>query len=85
VNIDTAGVHEMVDDMDAFLVEQQYEKVAKIISKLPEEDLQLIEMRFFEKRAFKEIGEILEITENNAKVKVYRVIDKLKKMVTANV
>jgi RNA polymerase sigma-70 factor (ECF subfamily) len=84
VNIDTTGVHEIVDDMETFLVEQQHEKLTKIISNLPEDDLQLIEMRFFEKRAFKEIGEILDITENNAKVKVYRVIDKLKKMITVN-
>ena len=84
VNIDTAGVHEIADDMETFLVEQQHEKLTKIISNLPEDDLQLIEMRFFEKRAFKEIGEILDITENNAKVKVYRVIDKLKKMIIVN-
>jgi len=36
-------------------------------------------MRFFEKRSFKEIGEIMGITENNAKVKIYRTLDKLKK------
>ena len=36
-------------------------------------------MRFFEKRAFKEIGEILNITENNAKVRTYRVLDEMKK------
>jgi RNA polymerase sigma-70 factor (ECF subfamily) len=41
-------------------------------------DIELIEMRFFEKRAFKEIGEILNITENNAKVRVYRALDKLR-------
>ena len=48
---------------------------------LPEDELQLIEMRFFEKRSFKEIGEILEITENNAKVKTYRILEKLKKII----
>ena len=84
VNIDTAGVQDMVDDMETFLVEKQYDQLTRMIGNLPEEDLQLIEMRFFEKRAFKEIGEILAITENNAKVKVYRVIDKMKKMITAN-
>jgi len=38
-------------------------------------------MRFFEKRSFKEIGEILSITENNAKVKTFRVLEKLKSIV----
>ncbi len=84
VSIDSEGIQEIVDDIDSFLIEQQYAKLTKVISRLPEEELQLIEMRFFEKRAFKEIGDILEITENNAKVKVYRVIDKLKKMINTN-
>ena len=53
----------------------------KVLHDLPEDDLQLVEMRYFEKRAFKEIAEILEITENNAKVKVYRVLERLKKMI----
>lgn len=48
------------------------------LEQLKESDLTLIEMRYFEKRSFKEIGEILEITENNAKVKLYRALDKLK-------
>ena len=50
------------------------------VTDLEEEDMQFIEMRFFEKRAFKEIAEILGITENNAKVKTYRILEKLKKI-----
>ena len=44
----------------------------------------LIEMRFFEKRSFREIGEILEITENNAKVKTFRALEKLKQIFNNN-
>ena len=42
------------------------------------EELQLLELRFFDERPFSEVAEILGITENNAKVKTYRVIDKLR-------
>lgn len=35
-------------------------------------------MRYFEKRSFKELGEILGISESNAKVKVHRILKKLK-------
>jgi RNA polymerase sigma-70 factor (ECF subfamily) len=52
-------------------------------SLLPSEDLMLIEMRFFEKRSFKEIGDILSITENNAKVRLYRCLDKVKQIINA--
>lgn len=49
------------------------------LADLKEEKLALIEMRFFEKRSFKEIAEILGITENNAKVRTYRVLEEMKK------
>lgn len=52
----------------------------RAIGELSEDDVFLIEMRFFEKRSFSEIGQILEITENNAKVRTYRVLDKLKEV-----
>ena len=52
----------------------------QMIKKLKEDEVQIVELRFFEKRSFKEIGEILDITENNAKVKSHRVINKMKKL-----
>lgn len=45
---------------------------------LKEEQLKLIEMRFFEQLSFKEIGESIGITENNAKVKTFRALEKLR-------
>jgi len=48
------------------------------LSSLKKHELNLIELRFFEKRSFKEIGEIQSITENNAKVKTFRSLEKLK-------
>ncbi|HWY34013.1 MAG TPA: sigma factor-like helix-turn-helix DNA-binding protein, partial [Nitrosopumilaceae archaeon] len=53
-----------------------------LIKQLPEDELQLVEMRFFEKRAFKEIAEVLMLTETNAKVKLYRVLERIKKVLT---
>ena len=37
-----------------------------------------------EKRSFKEIGEILDMSENNAKVKMFRIIQRLKKLMNVN-
>ena len=50
------------------------------LSEMKEDQSDLIEMRYFEKLSFNEIGEVLGITGNNAKIKVYRAIDKLKKL-----
>ncbi|MBA3665676.1 MAG: sigma-70 family RNA polymerase sigma factor [Bacteroidetes bacterium] len=52
----------------------------KSLTYLSEEELLLIELRYFEERPFAEIGEILAITENNAKVKTYRVLKKLREV-----
>lgn len=56
------------------------QRMMAALKKLNQEDIQLIELRFFEKRSFAEVGEIIGITENHAKVKVYRILDKLKKV-----
>lgn len=60
--------------------EENRQLVMKLLGTLAPEDMHFMELRFFEKRAFAEIGEILGITENNAKVRTYRIIDKLKKV-----
>jgi len=83
INIDSTSVHEIIEEMEEG--KEDYKPLLKsAINRLSDADLNLVEMRFFEKRPFKEIGKILEITENNAKVKLYRVLDKLREMMPAN-
>lgn len=50
----------------------------KAMQRLKSDQLRLIEMRFFEQLSFKEIGELIGITENNAKVKTFRALEKLR-------
>lgn len=79
VNVDTSGLSEMMDDMEDEDRFADKERLIRLIGELPEEELQIIEMRYFEKRSYREIGEILGIEENNAKVKSFRIVGKLKK------
>lgn len=60
-------------------VEHLKDRLPTMLQKLSEAELHLIELRFFEQLSFKEIAEMLAMTEVNAKVKVYRTLDKLKK------
>ncbi|MDF2436948.1 MAG: polymerase, sigma-24 subunit, subfamily [Bacteroidota bacterium] len=60
------------------------QKMLKALKQMSDEDTQLIELRFFEKRSFAEVGDIVGITENNAKVRVYRILDKIKKIMGNN-
>ena len=70
-----------VKEEEGFDLENLYGKLSMALQELRTEALQLIELRFFEQRPFKEIAVILGITENNAKVKTYRAIDQLRKLV----
>jgi len=45
-----------------------------------ESDIEVLELRFFESKSFAEIAFILEISEANAKMRTYRAIDKLRKL-----
>lgn len=80
VNIETVHVSNFIDEFEQDESEENRERLLKCLSKMKEEDVQLLELRFFELRSFKEIGEILEVTENNAKVKSFRALEKLKKL-----
>ena len=68
--------------MEELDTELHRNQLIQLLDDLKETDLQLIELRFFEQRPFKEIAEILDITESNAKVKTYRILERLKKKLT---
>ncbi len=80
VNIESYQLFELIEDMEDDNKEENRKRLLHCLKLMKEKDMQLIEMRFFERRSFKEIGEILEITENNAKVKTFRAIEKLKQL-----
>lgn len=54
-------------------------KIKEIVS---EKEMELLELRFFENRSFYEIGFIMEISEANAKMKLYRAIAKIKNILS---
>ncbi len=84
VAVDDEKVVFFLKELDSQPHLENLELVAKLLEHLDLEEVGLIELRIFEARAFKEIGDILGITENNAKVKFYRIIDKLKKIYQEN-
>lgn len=77
VSIEESVVKEFIEEIDEDFSDVKLQALKQTLSEQEEEVVQLIEMRFFEKRSFKELGEILGITESNAKVKVHRILKKL--------
>lgn len=79
VNADIGDLRFICEENEEPFFEEYIPAIKKLITQLDRDDLLMVEMRFFEKRPFKEIAEILDITEVNAKVRMYRIIEKLKK------
>jgi RNA polymerase sigma-70 factor, ECF subfamily len=83
ISMEDSGIerlHEELGDDDSD--EKEKEKMLmESMNHLTKEEVQYLELRFFEDRSFKEVGYILKITENNAKVKTYRILDKIKKII----
>ncbi len=84
VNLEEKHLKDIAEEMNEGGIEEKERVLLDALTTLDEEDFQLVEMRFFEKRAFKEIGEILNVTEANAKMKLYRILDKLKPVLEKN-
>ncbi len=81
LSIEDESLERLAEEIGETDKEEKIELLLKGIQQLGEEEVQYIELRFFEDRSFKEIGDIMNITENNAKVRTYRILDKIKKLI----
>jgi RNA polymerase sigma-70 factor (ECF subfamily) len=59
--------------------EEMVEQLLNYLVDLPTEMLDVLQLRFFEDKDFKEIAFILDITESGAKMRTYRALDQLRK------
>jgi RNA polymerase sigma-70 factor (ECF subfamily) len=84
VSINENDIKTIIDETGDSYDNEKREKLLKALSSLDEDKIVLIEMRFFEKRSFKEIAQVLNITENNAKVRTYRILDEMKQIMAVN-
>lgn len=80
VNVESMHLFEMIEEFEEDDSAMNKKKLFRCLAQLKDNDLQLIELRYFERRSYREIGEILEITENNAKVRAFRALERLKKL-----
>jgi len=68
------------EEEETQLQEEREQALLLSLEDLSEEEMVYIELRFFEGRSYKEIADIQQVTENNAKVKTYRIIERLRKI-----
>lgn len=77
--VQTEGIQDIAHEAESTLAdEDNLHVLLHAMEKMKPEDLELIVMRYFEKRNFTEIAGILDTTESNTRVRLHRVLGKLK-------
>ncbi|HEX8059915.1 MAG TPA: sigma-70 family RNA polymerase sigma factor [Cyclobacteriaceae bacterium] len=77
-SIEEVKVRELIERSDENWDEELVQKLINFMKDLPTDMLQVLELRFFEDKDFKDIAFILDITESGAKMRTYRALDKLR-------
>ena len=78
-SIEEIRVRELIEQTSEEWDEELIQRMLTYLKELPTEMLQVLELRFFEDKDFKEIAFILDISESGAKMRTYRAIDRLRK------
>lgn len=83
VEIDENQLQAMTEEIE--FDEVQTPEPSKLLGELLEvlspDELSIIEMKYFEQKTFREIGEILSLTESATKVRAHRIMKKLRNAV----
>lgn len=78
-SLEEVRVRELIEQAHEPWDEEVLQKLLVYLKSLPTDMLQVLELRFFEDKDFKEIAFILDITESGAKMRTYRALDRLRK------
>jgi RNA polymerase sigma-70 factor, ECF subfamily len=78
-SLEEVRVRELMEQANEGWDEELVQQLVLFLKELPTEMLEVLELRFFEDKDFKEIAFILDITESGAKMRTYRALDRLRK------
>lgn len=84
IEINEQIISDIIDDTQLKNSDINQTKLIAALNQLTDQQTHLIDLRFFEKLSFMEVGAIVGITTDNAKTKVYRVLKKLKAIIESN-
>jgi RNA polymerase sigma-70 factor (ECF subfamily) len=77
VSLDDAGEQALKDELPVLSTAIMDAELFAALQTLDAEEMALIEMRYFEHRSFKELGDINGLGESALKMRVYRILEKL--------
>ncbi len=84
-SIEEVRVKELIEQGTDNFDEELIQRMLTYLKDLPTDMLEVLELRFFENKDFREIAYILGITESGAKMRTYRALDKLRKKFNLNI
>ncbi|MEI6123187.1 MAG: sigma-70 family RNA polymerase sigma factor [Bacteroidota bacterium] len=77
-NLDSKEIKNMSDKIEESDHEENWQRLVNAMQKLRPDEMELLHLRYFDGFSFLQIGAICHITENNAKVKMHRILQSLK-------
>ena len=80
ISMEGQDLIDMAEEVEEDQGEENIQALLRTFQKLSPDEIQFVELRFFERLSFKEIAAVYSITENNAKVRMHRLIQKMKKL-----
>ena len=80
VSLSSGALEDLFKETETEVSPDVLDHLTKLLAELSFDEVQLIEWRFYEERSFREMGYLLDVTEANAKVRTYRLLDKIKKL-----
>lgn len=82
VPIDENRIQDVAHEAEIFsshMSMEEQERLVEMLNKLEESHLDIIELRFFQQMSFKEIAEIYSVSEATAKMRTYRILERINK------
>ena len=77
-SLDEVHLRTLLEREDEEYTEETVLKLIEFMKDLSSEMLEVLQLRFFEEKEFKEIAFILDISESSAKMRTYRALDQLR-------
>lgn len=84
-SLEESQVKELISADEENDLEVKLRQLVDFLKELEEEELMVVELRFFEEKGFKEIAYILDMKESAVKMRTYRTLDKLRNLFKINI
>ena len=82
ISLNENDLRGIIEEPEENETEEKLVLLVDAMNELPEDQMKLLELRFFDKNSFSDMAHILGESEAGTKMKVYRILEKLKKIIT---